>query len=796
MKDLNNHLNIFNNRNFSPQNSLPKKAKQNKSSKIFQRFTFEQKHLSTPRKASLSAKFETGVPSIDDFTQNSAINVDQIHHINKKNYRISQLLSNGPEQSSSDPEAGSSLSIEKVIRPSPKLLSDASNSIPGKIFFSDCSNGTSCLFVGHFKDPECVSTENAFIIGIGGFHQEFSNKGPKSNESNHRQNLDKIVQFSYSPRVSGAFVSEEKFSRGSKKTSKTLFHNGIRLQLFYSPEFAPVDLVRFLPSKNELNNSVRNKSSQEKPKSLKKSEVLGLVTFPFEKYLISLFGYINGNIKSFSLSGVALFNRSLPVSQVKMGFQVFKSRLQFKLPRMEKIIRSLDSFFDHVQLSQMKFFLEKPDPQKINGYHVYKIAKERTFQGFFFNDFLIIHKDAMQNCISDSSPPKLTKESPIGSPFECLNCAKKPLSSLMAMDENFGDFISNCKANLCSNCKEKFFGGLEKKENNKKNNKLYKSYQLTSEKTKKEIKTPYKINGKIEAGDKIDFPFEGTFRIDSHGFSLTDFLKETEKKGPTKSPNYFKGEILNEKKQGFVYENFENNECYAGDYIDGFREGTGKLYKYQNYFYQGQFRKGRKWGKGVISFPNGEHFKCEFRNNVLTHFTKQPKGSIPVLTTAKKNNKSRKSISPSAKTREKKSLKQKRWSNFIKYEKPQMRSKSQNKKKKLRRFTFFEQESPKSARVNNLTEWINRKQEIMYQKESLKSTPKWTPEQKELFDDKSDAELTDLKASTMSRSRSRGMSPKMWKSPKKLKETVFLFANVDSLNFKKNLKAFGQRKID
>lgn len=133
-----------------------------------------------------------------------------------------------------------------------KFAPDSNELTKGKIFFADCSNGTSCIFIGQFLTPKRISTENALSIGIGGFYQEFyheenqtvtskdSDPKPAEKSSNNKKrdsknpNLKKIFQFSYTPRIKATYSKEERFYSGEKVSSKILYAGGTLIQFYYN----------------------------------------------------------------------------------------------------------------------------------------------------------------------------------------------------------------------------------------------------------------------------------------------------------------------------------------------------------------------------------------------------------------------------------------------------------------------------------------------------------------------------------------------------------------------------------
>lgn len=770
-------------------------------------------NLNFPAKTNKSpANKEIDLPNIEEFsTENMNVSTFQINAINEKNYQLSHFLKSDQNYSSNvGVRNGKFDSVSSGTQLEDSHLGTAfakNKKIKGKIFFYDCSNGTSCLYVGDFEEPSCVSTENALIIGIGGFYQEFvNNTRHKSHDSvsSRKLNLRKIFQFSYSPRLRGAFVSEEEFELGLRKSSRTLYHNGIMLQLFFARKFVPTELRRFSLPQETSSSEYKTKSSEADVDQQDSSDNFGLVSFPFEKQLLSIFGIVKGNEKQFFIKGKALFNNSLEISNAELSFRTSKNQIGFKISGYERTIDSIDSFFAQIQISKMKVMLQKPDMTKINGYHIYNGKNQSKFQGFFLNDFLIIHKDRIEECNGahvHSCPPQ---ESPESETSECYNCREKTADHLLGRNVSIEKLVELIKTKLCNKCENKLF--LPKNLNlshssTSSNENKYAKKTIYFPSQGKEV-DPDSNPNKLKSTDKlskITFPYESPFNLTKRGYGLADYKLENHKMGPVKSPNFFKGEIQSGKKQGFIYENFENEQCYAGFYKNGFRQGFGQLYKYGKYFYEGKFRKGRKHGPGKIWFVNGEYLSCRFNNNSIEQETSNKKStsshskpktktsrkpSITFLKNAKSNN------SPK---QERISRNQKKNPASTKSDCPkvefsvlQANSRAMNNKKKrgFKPLNLFKNKL-ENENSSNLNEWITMAQQKIHSKRES-TNPKWTKEQKEMFDNKSDLELSDIDKSQRNKTQASILKSGYSKSPKKRLRTVFLYKDKDSLNFNKN----------
>ena len=750
-----------------------------------------------------------GLEHVEEFsTENMNISAIQINSINENNYVLSQFLENsnkaqslyqwdGPPKHNSHVPPGKSEKEKKKIR----------QKVSGKIFFSDCSNGTSCLYVGDFKDPQNVSTENALIVGIGGFYQEFVNDSSHTalgGNKNKKLNLRKICQFSYSPRLRGAFFSEEEFEQGRKKASRTFYFDGTMLQLFHARRHVPPLLQAHLPPVNLDSAEGKTRPSENLESdsdSDEKAEMFALVTYPYEKQLISIFGLFKGNEKTFTLEGNALFNNSLKICRAQMSLNTSKKSRHFKIPAFAKVMTSVEAFFTQVQLSRMKVLLEKPDASKINGFHMYQTSSGKDYQGLFLNDHLILHKDQIEESSRPGPALKMDRRSLI--PFDCYNCLGKPLEVSKGESLSVKQLLQMLETKLCKVCRTELIQGKESapKYSSAEDQKQYAKKSIIFPNLSKQYGsgTNPKKYSDAHKMEKIDFPFEKPFSVDPSGYGLDEYMEENHKYGPMVSPNFFKGEISGGKKQGFIYENFEGDECYAGYYKNGFRQGFGQLYKYGKYYFEGLFRKGRKHGQGQICFRNGATFVCQFNNNFLidppeksqtkSHWPR----SRPTSANQPSISPSRSYVtdqSPSRRRRRSRNQQPARLSkpnpkNNVEFSRLQANSRAmmERKRRKNKPLNLFKEDLEKEQRGLNLTEWIDQTQEAIHKKKARKKVG-WTAEQKELFDGKSDLDASDIEKSGLSRLDFEETKSGIFKSPNVQKKPVFLFEGQVSLNFK------------
>ena len=595
----------------------------------------------------------------------------------------------------------------------------------------------------------------------------------------------------------GAFISEEHFEKGVKKACRTLYHDGTLLQLFYSKALLAPEMLKFLPDVDWQSVEKRTKSSETFGSEEERGLEIGLVSFPFEKELISILGIFKGNEKFFSLKGNVLFNNSLYICPVKMILKISKNSVHFEIPSFSKVIKSISSFFMQVQLSQMNLFLQKPDPTKINGYHIYNVPGSGNFQGLFLNDHLVIHKDHIEDCGGFGRNPVEKVKPPTIVPFDCHNCLGKPVEGLLGGSTSIKNAIALIKSKLCKVCKAELFKekDFSQKFNSMENQKEFrkklivflsnlKDYDMTANPAKME---------NLDQMEKVEFPYEKAFEIQTAAYGKVDYQKENHKSGPTTSPNFFKGEIKNGKKQGFVYENFEGDECFAGFYKDGFRIGFGQLYKYGKYYYEGQFRKGRKHGKGAIWFANGEHQVSQFNNNLMTEESpkvqsksQEPQAKMTPSISPSRSNVTDKSPRRRRVSRNQKAIELSKPSPKFKVEFSRLQANSRAMRQKRKRvpkpLNLFKEELEQQKKSETLKGWINDAQERIHRPKK-KSRPKWTKEQQELFDDKSDLEVSDIDRSQLSKLKNSQVKSVTLKSPMDMKKTIFLFENKRMLNF-------------
>ena len=94
------------------------------------------------------------------------------------------------------------------------------------------------------------------------------------------------------------------------------------------------------------------------------------------------------------------------------------------------------------------------------------------------------------------------------------------------------------------------------------------------------------------------------------GISIFSIIQALESK---KEDNNLKDKITN----NFV-EFYENGDYYVGQSLKGIKHGKGKIYYSDgNIKYEGEFVNGKKEGRGKLIFVNGEYYIGQFSNNKL-----------------------------------------------------------------------------------------------------------------------------------------------------------------------------------
>ena len=105
------------------------------------------------------------------------------------------------------------------------------------------------------------------------------------------------------------------------------------------------------------------------------------------------------------------------------------------------------------------------------------------------------------------------------------------------------------------------------------------------------------INREIKNLEKSQYSFQSTDDMDSIEFEN----------------GIYKGQFINEKKEGKGIYKYNNGEKYEGEYKNNLRNGFG-IYTYKDgYIYKGQWKDDKKHGKGILYFPNGEIYEGDFR---------------------------------------------------------------------------------------------------------------------------------------------------------------------------------------
>ena len=707
-----------------------------------------------------------------------------------------------------------------------KLCAISDDLTKGKIFFSDCSNGTSCVFIGQFLTPQKIGTENALSIGIGGFYQEFYHSSPTKQESTSKRykkgsnnltknpHLQKIFQFSYTPRIKAACSREEHFHLGEKISCKTLYADGTLLQFFYNSKsfnwiktlaqkrqgnqhrfvdftnsnhypgsssnfnknpslsnnpFTKFDIkidtivqgekwnhVTSLPGSERMNFTVFSQlfSTYLSTESdqLQVSKMLVSISYPFGKHLISFAGPVQGRQHSFKMRGKIFFNKNLCVGNAKIEFR--QPNVKYSLWKADsgKRFSTVEAFISHLEIQKIKSLTETPSIEKINGFQVFKIGKAKLAQGFFLNDHLIVPKqDLVSICqkwdvnwsgngsqaksgLDWSMKSHLEKEMESDnletpknrgnkakqfnfesrfSPIMSENQSKANSGKIICVNESKGDTLSRSRSSrrleeptkadslnqtikgsgfadssACLFCRKRENSKLNFKKSLKSLMELLKKYACKrcfisrmgislSDFPKKEASPPNaqgwpksfkeldetdppenttleKWSGLSErnfttrnnmtlkhklslglTGWDIKFPLKGSSEMvtSKTGYSLANYEEDFGSRDLCleKNPNYFRGEMKNYCKEGLVYENFEDEECFWGMYEGGYRSGFGRQFKYGKYVYEGDFKAGNKHGEGVIRFVSGEGFQAIFIRNRIRKVVKQMGGKVAMM---------------------------------------------------------------------------------------------------------------------------------------------------------------------
>lgn len=80
----------------------------------------------------------------------------------------------------------------------------------------------------------------------------------------------------------------------------------------------------------------------------------------------------------------------------------------------------------------------------------------------------------------------------------------------------------------------------------------------------------------------------------------------------------YTGEFKNDLQNGKgVEENYEDNTVYEGDFVNGIREGIGKLKFNDGTVYEGEFKKGQFNGKGILKFCDNKQYEGEFKDGKM-----------------------------------------------------------------------------------------------------------------------------------------------------------------------------------
>ncbi|XP_063972637.1 MORN repeat-containing protein 3-like [Diachasmimorpha longicaudata] len=117
-----------------------------------------------------------------------------------------------------------------------------------------------------------------------------------------------------------------------------------------------------------------------------------------------------------------------------------------------------------------------------------------------------------------------------------------------------------------------------------------------------------KIQRKNRKVEEFRWLYEGqVFHRKSHGFGV---LSKVFKTGETEK--IYAGEWVDGKKQGFGAFWYSNGDFYEGEFCGGQRHGFGRLWGADGSFYQGQWREERYEGPGMLIQVDGNRYEGNF----------------------------------------------------------------------------------------------------------------------------------------------------------------------------------------
>ena len=79
----------------------------------------------------------------------------------------------------------------------------------------------------------------------------------------------------------------------------------------------------------------------------------------------------------------------------------------------------------------------------------------------------------------------------------------------------------------------------------------------------------------------------------------------------------YMGEFKNGKREGRGVYEWSSGSTYEGEWRDNKRDGRGVWRDCNGDVYEGEYKSNRKEGKGVIRYPTGSSYEGEFRNDKL-----------------------------------------------------------------------------------------------------------------------------------------------------------------------------------
>ena len=127
-------------------------------------------------------------------------------------------------------------------------------------------------------------------------------------------------------------------------------------------------------------------------------------------------------------------------------------------------------------------------------------------------------------------------------------------------------------------------------------------------------------------GNKYDYSTKGEIAIDfrpgdsykTYVGKINDLGQMVTGKLTFKNGDIYEGDFRNGKRTGKGIFYWKDGNVYKGDFVNGKRSGKGILRFVDGYVYEGEFLDGKRSGKGVFRFVNGDTYEGDFVNDEMT----------------------------------------------------------------------------------------------------------------------------------------------------------------------------------